>query len=261
MNGVALENFPVLLSKTGLIEGRILRRWKRFLCDVELAGGEVVTAHCTNTGTMATCWEEGDTVLLEANDNPRRKLRFTWIACRREETWVGIETGIPNKVVAEAARRNLLPGMPGLRDICTEVRYGLEGSRIDVLARDSAGREVYIEVKNATLRIEHPDGPVVCFPDAVTTRGAKHLRELQAVVEGGQRGCIAFFIHRSDARTFDVARHIDPAYGDELDRALAAGVEILPLSVGLEPKRHPDGSWDISWRLPGLLPGKHRKTD
>lgn len=245
---------PVLLVRDGLIRGRILRRYKRFLADVELDDGSVVTAHVTNTGTMATCWEAGDPVLIEPNDNPRRKLRYTWIACRRAGTWVGVETGVPNRVVAEAARRDVLPGLPGLTDVRTEIRYGREKSRIDVLASDGDGRRVYIEVKNTTLRVEAPSGPVATFPDAVTTRGAKHLRELQGVVEEGHRAAIAFFVHRGDAVAFDVARHIDAAYADEFDRAVEAGVEVLPLAVDLRVAEEESGRSTAAWSLSDLLP-------
>ena len=244
----------VLFTKRDLVEGRILKRYKRFLADVELASGEMVVAHCTNTGTMASCWKSGDTVLLEPNDSPRRKLKYTWIACERCGTWVGVETGMPNRVVAEAARRDCLPGLPGLHDVKTEVRYGNERSRIDVLAQDGAGRSVYIEVKNTTLRTESDAGPVVSFPDAVTARGLKHLRELQAMVGEGHRAAIVFFVHRDDVQCFGPAREIDPAYADELDRAAAAGVEILPLQSRIEGARRPDGTWTLSWRLDGLLP-------
>jgi len=105
-----------LIQRTGLVPGIILKRYKRFLADVETAAG-VLTAHCTNTGTMATSWEPGDLVLLEPSPKPGRKLKFTWLACRRGGTWVGVETGMPNRVVAEAARRDRLPGLPGLRDL------------------------------------------------------------------------------------------------------------------------------------------------
>ncbi len=239
-----------LLSRAGLVPGVILRRYKRFLADVELPGGEVVTAHCTNTGTMATCWEPGDLVLLEPAANPERKLRFTWIACRRDGAWVGVETGMPNRVVAEAARQDRLPGLPGLSAVRTEQKYGSERSRIDVLARDAAGTCVYIEVKNATLRV----GQGVRFPDAVTLRGAKHLRELRAMVRLGHRAAVVFFVQRGDADRFDAAREIDPAYALELDRAAAGGVAVLPMAVSLRAEPGPDGLWSMAWSLPGLLP-------
>ena len=238
------------IQKTGLVPGILLKRYKRFLADVELADGSVTTAHCTNTGTMATCWEPGDLVLLERSPNLERKLPFTWLACRRGETWIGVDTGMPNKVVAEAARQDRLPGLPGLKEVRTEVKYGDERSRIDVLALDARDRCVYIEVKNTTLRV----GDRVCFPDAVTLRGAKHLRELRAMVRLGHRAAIVFFAQRSDVAAFDAAREIDPAYAGELDRAAGDGVEILPMDASIRADPGPDGCWTITWPLPGLLP-------
>ncbi|HEX9081980.1 MAG TPA: DNA/RNA nuclease SfsA [Holophagaceae bacterium] len=240
-----------LLERTGLVEGHLIQRYKRFLADVTLTDGSVVTAHCTNTGTMRTCWEPGDRVLLEPAARPDRKLKYTWLACERgPEGWIGVDTGMPNRVVAEAVRRDALPGLPGLRDVRTEVKYGSENSRIDVLARDSAGRLVYLEVKNTTLK----SGDGAQFPDAVTERGAKHLRELQAMVREGHGAAIVFFVHRADVDWFEAAREVDPGYADELDRAAAAGVQVLPLAVRLVTRREPDGRWRLGWELPGLLP-------
>jgi sugar fermentation stimulation protein A len=244
-----LERLP-LIRKTGLVPGIILKRYKRFLADVELQGGLLVTAHCTNTGTMASCWEPGDLVLLEPSLKPERKLKYTWLACRRGGAWVGVETGMPNRVVAEAARRGLLPGLPGLDEVRTEQKYGEEHSRVDVLARDAAGRQVYIEVKNTTLRV----GAQVRFPDAVTVRGAKHLRELRAMVRLGHRAAIVFFVQRSDVSSFAAAREIDPAYARELDLAAAGGVEVLPMDGGILAEPGPGGLWSLCWSLPGLLP-------
>jgi sugar fermentation stimulation protein A len=244
----------MLIEKDGLVPGIIVKRYKRFLADVELADGTLVVAHCTNTGTMATCWEPGDLVLLEPATNPLRKLPYTWLACRRDGAWVGVDTGMPNRVVAEAARRDLLAGLPGLREVRVEQRYGEEGSRIDVLARDRDGRCVYIEVKNTTLRVA--DG--ACFPDAVTTRGAKHLRELRAMVRLGHRAAIVFFVQRDDARRFDAAREIDPGYARELDRAAADGVEVRPLAGLLRAEAGPEGRWRLGWEVPGALPWVRR---
>jgi sugar fermentation stimulation protein A len=240
-----------LLEKRGLIPGALIQRYKRFLADVQLADGTVVTTHCTNTGTMKTCWEPGDRVLLEPAAHPDRKLKYTWLACERGAgNWIGVDTGMPNRVVAEAARQDVLPGLPGLHGVRTEVKYGAENSRIDVLALDAEGRLVFIEVKNATLK----DGEWVRFPDAVTERGLKHLRELQAMVREGHRAAIVFFVHRADVSRFDAARGVDPAYAAELDRAAAAGVAILPLAVRLVTTPEPDGGWRLGWELPGLLP-------
>jgi len=243
-----------LIEKRGLVPGRILKRYKRFLADVELEDGRLVVAHCTNTGTMSTCWVAGDLALLEPAAKPERKLKYTWIACRRDGAWIGVETGIPNKVVAEAARQDALPGLPGLREVRTEVKYGDERSRIDVWALDGEGRQVYIEVKNTTLKI----GELACFPDAVTQRGLKHLRELQGMVRAGHRAAIAFFVHREDVCAFDAAREIDPGYAQELDSAIQNGVELLPIKVGIEAHEEPSGCWTLGWRLTGLLPWRKR---
>ena len=244
----------MLIRKTGLVPGTLLKRYKRFLADVELEDGRVTTAHCTNTGTMATCWEPGDKVLLEASANPLRKLPYTWLACRRGRVWLGVETGMANRVVAEAARQDKLPGLPGLHSVVTEQKYGAEGSRIDVLARDAEDRLVYIEVKNTTLK----EGDHACFPDAVSLRAAKHLRELRAMTGQGHRAALVFFVHRPDVSAFDAAREIDPAYALELERAAGAGVEILPVQAVLTARRQPSGLWSLGWDLGGLLPWRPR---
>ena len=245
----------ILVQKTNLIPGTLIQRYKRFLADVRLEDGSIVTAHTTNTGSMKTCWEPGDRVLLERAANPDRKLKFTWLAVERPGGWVGVETGMPNRVVAEAARRDALPGLAGLHSVRTEVKYGAENSRIDVVALDGAGRQVFIEVKNTTLK----DGDWALFPDAVTERGTKHLRELQAMVREGHRAAIAFFVHRADVDRFDAAREIDPAYAAELDRAAETGVAILPLPVRLVTSPGPSGLWTLGWEVPGLLPWVPRR--
>ena len=242
------------MEKRDLIQGHIIQRYKRFLADVELPDGSVITAHTTNTGSMKTCWEPGDAVLLSHHENPARKLKYTWLACKREGAWVGVETGMPNRVVADAARNDALPGLPGLVDVLTEQKYGSENSRIDVLAEDAQGRRVYIEVKNTTMKI----GIRACFPDSATERGAKHLRELRGMVEQGHRAALVFFIHREDVDAFDVAREIDPAYALELDRAAAAGVEVLPLAVKLGVGKQKNGLFTLRWELQGLLPWMRR---
>lgn len=239
-----------MFIKRNLIAGRIVRRYQRFLADVELEDGSIVTAHCTNTGTMKTCWATGDVVLLEPASNPLRKLKFTWLACKRGNTWVGVDTGIPNKVVAEAARRDQLPGCSGLHDVRTEVKYGSERSRIDVLALDQDDRRLYLEVKNTTLRIDD----LVCFPDAVTERGAKHLRELRGMVREGHRAAIVFFVNRGDVNAFDAAREIDPRYATELDQAIEEGVALLPLKVAIAVDEEKNGKWILEWSLTDLLP-------
>jgi sugar fermentation stimulation protein A len=244
-----------LIEKTGLVAGTLLLRYKRFLADVRLDDGTLVTAHSTNTGSMKTCWEPGDRVLLEPSANPDRKLKFTWLAVERPGGWVGVETGMPNRIVAEAARRDVLPGLTGLHGVRTEVKYGAENSRIDILALDGNDRQVFVEVKNATLKAD----AWALFPDSVTERGTKHLRELQAMVREGHRAAIAFFVHRMDVDRFDAAREIDSAYASELDRAAKTGVLVLPLAVRLITSMDAKGLWNLGWELPGLLPWVPRR--
>jgi len=149
-----------------------------------------------------------------------------------------------------ACARDVLPGLPGLHGVRTEVKYGAENSRIDVVALDGGDRQVFIEVKNTTLK----SGDWALFPDATTERGTKHLRELQAMVREGHRAAIAFFVHRTDVDRFDVAREIDPAYALELDRAAETGVQVLPLAVRMVTSPNASGLWSLRWELPGLLP-------
>ena len=208
----------VLLETRGLVAATVVRRYQRFFADVVLLegarAGESVTVHTTNTGAMTSCWEPGDRALVERATNPARKLPWTWIACRRGRTWVGVETGVPNRVVAEAARRSLVPGLGPLHDVRTEVPYGRERSRVDVEARDARGRRVLVEVKNVTLR----RGRLALFPDARSERAEKHLRELAAEARAGSVAVLAFFAHRAAVSAFDAPR----ATGASRARALAA---------------------------------------
>ena len=247
---MGLKDAAVLKEERGLLLARIERRYKRFLADVVLEDGRGAVAHCVNTGTMRSCWEPGDPVLLRVHADPRRKLKHTLVACDRGEAWVGVDTAAPNELAFEAARLDLLPGVPRLHELRREVRYGLENSRVDLHGLDAAGGAWFIEVKNTTLR----EGPRVSFPDAVSARGAKHLRELQAVAESGGRAVILFLVQRGDVAAFDAARAVDPVYAETLDRAVAAGVRALPLQVQLEPDAEADGSWTLRWRLRGELP-------
>jgi len=137
----------------------------------------------------------------------------------------------------------------GLHDVRTEVKYGHESSRIDVHALDGEGRQVFIEVKNATLK----EGAVCSFPDAVTSRGLKHLRELELMVQEGHRAVILFYVHRSDVSAFRAARDIDPVYAEGLAHAAAAGVEVLPLAGAPAAKPGP-GGWSLAWAPDRILP-------
>jgi sugar fermentation stimulation protein A len=217
---------------TPLIEGRLLRRYKRFLADVELAGGGVVTAHTPNTGSLAGCCTPGARVWLRDSGNPERKYRHSWELVEvRRGVLVGINTGLPPLLVQEALRRNRIAALAGYAGVQPEVKYGRENSRIDLLLSGPRRRDCYVEVKNVTLA---QDGRAY-FPDAVSARGAKHLRELARVVAGGARGVIFFCVQRADVDAVHPADHIDPDYGRALRRAIARGVEAMAWKAQVTP--------------------------
>lgn len=211
-----------------LAEGRLLRRRNRFVAEVELPSG-VVEAHCPNTGSMMGCREPGSRVWLSAAENPARKLAWTWELVESAGTLVGIHTGRSNGLVREAIEAGVLPELAGYDRIRGEVRYGVN-SRIDLLLEADGRPPCYVEVKNVTAAVE--DG-IGYFPDAVTERGAKHLREMTAVVAGGGRAALCFCVQRADVREVRPADHIDPIYGRTLREALAAGVETYALGASV----------------------------
>lgn len=206
-----------------LVEGTLVQRYKRFFADVRLADGTTVTAHCPNTGTMKTCGSPGDTVYLTHDPNPKRKLAYTWELTRRGAALVGVNTMRPNALVAEAVRAKAIAELAACRLVRTEAKYGVN-SRIDLLLEEeTGGRQVYVEVKNATML----EGDRVVFPDAVTSRGLKHLDELTAMVRAGHRAVMLFLVNRTDGRAFAPAAAIDPAYAAGLRSARRNGVEVL----------------------------------
>lgn len=203
-----------------LIEGRLLKRYKRFMADVELPGGEVVTAHTPNTGSMLQCAVPGHRVLLSQSDDPKRKLKFTLELIEVNGCWVDTNTQRANRVVEEGLRTGRIEGLAGY-EVFPESRYG--DSRIDFLLR-KGDEKVLVEVKNVTLT---DGGTTALFPDAVTLRGQKHLRELSSAVRQGYRAIILFLVQRGEATAFAPADAIDPAYGRLLREVCAAGVEPL----------------------------------
>lgn len=213
-----------------LLQGTLIRRYKRFLADVRLRNRHTVTAHCPNSGSMATCSEPGRKVYLSRSNNPSRRLRYTWEMIEMPGSLVGVNTITPNRLVKAAILAGAVPGLAEYHRIHTEVPYG-GNSRIDLLLERGEAR-CFIEVKNCTL-VE--DG-VAYFPDAVTSRGLKHLKELQAEVGRGNRAVMFFLIQRMDGRLFKPADHIDPAYGQELRKVVRRGVEIMAYDVRLDIK-------------------------
>ena len=215
-----------------LLEGRLVRRYQRFLADVETAGG-LVTAHCPNTGSMLGCKDAGMRVWLSPASNPARKLAWTWeLVETAPGVIVGVHTGRSNALVREAIEAGAVPELTGYPTLRPERKYG-EGSRIDLLLQAPGRPDCYVEVKNVTAAVE---GGVGYFPDAVTARGAKHLRELAAMVAAGHRAVLVFCVQRGDVAEVRPADHIDPAYGRALRDALAAGVEVLALGATVTPQ-------------------------
>ncbi|MDP2621371.1 MAG: DNA/RNA nuclease SfsA [Hyphomicrobiales bacterium] len=212
---------------TPLVPGTLIARYKRFLADVRLDSGEEVTAHCANPGSMLGLAVPGSRVFLSVSDNPARKLKMSWelveVDLGSGPTLVGINTAHPNALVSAAIGGGAIEPLAGYRNLRREVRYG-ENSRIDILLEDEARPACYVEIKNVHL-MRRPG--LAEFPDSVTARGAKHLSELAAMAEAGNRAVMVYLIQRGDAARFALARDIDPAYGDAFEQARAAGVEAL----------------------------------
>ena len=227
-----------------LTRGRILRRYQRFLADVELPGGEVVTAHCPNTGSMSGCWKPGAPAEISASDNPKRKLKWTLERVDMGQGWVGVNTGRTNQVMTWFLERGQVPGLDGYTGLRREPAYlapGFPKSRFDALLSGSGRRDCYVEVKNTTLYTEG----AIRFPDAVTERGRKHLLLLEHAVSEGRRGVILFAVNRPEGEVFSPARLIDPDYADTLSDVTAKGVEALAVRIRHTPK---------GVRMGGLLP-------
>lgn len=219
-----------------LVEGRLVRRYKRFLSDVELHTGEMVTAHCANPGSMLGLTTPGSRVWLSRSDNPKRKLAFSWelieVDLGRGPTLVGINTSSPNGAVASAIQNDLIPELTGYASLRREVRYG-GNSRIDILLEDEARPPCYVEIKNVHLMRE---AGLAEFPDSVTARGAKHLAALSQMAAASARAVMVYFVQRGDADAFALAEDIDPTYAAAFRAAAACGVEALALvsSLSLE---------------------------
>ncbi len=226
-----------------LIPGKLIKRYKRFLADIELEDGSMVTAHCPNSGSMRGCNRPGSPVMLSRSDNPTRKLAYTWELVQVDGHWVGLNTMLPNRLVEEAILNGTITELQGYARLRREVAYGSERSRIDLLLDGGLGR-CYVEVKNVTL----VEDDRALFPDAVTERGQKHLRELQEVVQSGHRGVLLFTVQRGDGRAVAPADAIDPAYGRLLRKAVANGVEALAYRAMVQPEEI-----RLTERLPVLL--------
>lgn len=212
------------------MHGRLIRRYKRFLADVKLDDGTEVVAHCTNSGSMKSCIEEGAEVYLTPVNDPKRKTKFTWEMIKINGDWVGIHTGHPNKLAFDAISEGSIPELSGYIHVKREVKYG--DSRFDVYAENET-EKCFIEVKNVSMKV----GKYARFPDAVTTRGQKHLKTLMQVKAEGIRAVMLYIVQRSDVEIFAPAEEIDPDYAKTLRVAIKAGVEVIVMQAEVTPEK------------------------
>lgn len=218
---------------TPLARGTLVKRYKRFLADIVLDGGETVTATCPNTGSMIGLVDPGLPVWISRSDSPTRKYPHTWemleVDLGHGPKLVGINTGHPNKIVAEAIEGGRVASLKGYGALRREVKYGVN-SRIDLLLEDAGKPPCYVEIKNVHMMRK---SGLAEFPDSVTARGVKHLAELSAMVAEGHRAVMVFLIQRADAVSLELARDIDPTYAEAFAKATAAGVEAIALTCHL----------------------------
>jgi len=212
-----------------LIHGSLIKRYKRFLADVKLDNGEIITAHCPNTGTMLSCSSPGSGVCLSTSDNPKRKYPHTLEMVQDNDTWVGVNTSRTNKLVIEAIKKGRIPEFSEPDNIRAEIKTSPK-SRLDLLIT-RGGQDTYVEIKNCSLAI---DGCAM-FPDAVTARGTKHLIELVRLKKDGFNSCIFFLVQRMDADRFTPAAHIDRVYAETIEKADKAGVIVLVYQAEVSP--------------------------
>jgi len=227
--------------------GRLIKRYKRFLADVKLDSGEEITAHCANPGSMMGLAEPGSKVWLLQNDNPKRKLKYSWelleVDLGMGPILVGINTSHPNALVAEAISSRTISELSGYPALRREVKYGVN-SRIDILLENNDLSRCYVEIKNVHLMRK---SGLAEFPDSVTSRGKKHLVELSNMVAEGHRAVMVYLVQRGDAEEFSLARDIDVAYGEAFDAATEAGVEALAYNCEITPQ-----AINVSRRIPIL---------
>jgi sugar fermentation stimulation protein A len=221
-------------NKPPLLLGTFVRRYKRFFADLVDQQGDTITVHCPNTGSMENCVVEGSSCWYSLSDNPKRKLAGTLeIVTTSHGQLAGVNTSRPNYLVREAIEAGWVPELRGYEKIRSEVRYGKEKSRIDLLLEDPVLGRCYVEVKNVTL--DKGNG-LAEFPDSVTSRGTRHLRELMTMVAQGHRAVLFFCVQLTGAERAEIATNIDPVYAETMAQAVAAGVQVIAWRAALSPE-------------------------
>lgn len=217
-----------------LIPGTLIKRYKRFLADIQLENGEIVTAHCANSGSMMGLKDPGSPVWLSPQPNPKTKLDFKWELVEVDQSLVGINTSRPNRIVEEGILDGTITELEGYQNLRREMKYG-QNSRIDIFLSGSTSgeRDCYVEVKSVTLSRR---AGIAEFPDSVTARGTKHLAELSQMVADGHRAMMIYLLQREDCQEFQIAADIDPVYASALDDALYSGVEAACYGCNLTRK-------------------------
>lgn len=214
-----------------LIKAKILKRYKRFLADIELENGEEITAHVPNTGSMQTCYEKNWKVMLSQNDNPKRKLKYTLELTHNGNTYININTSMTNHLVFEALQNEVIKEVTGYATIQKEKT--IFESRIDFfLSSHPILADAYMEVKNVTLLGRNDQA---LFPDSVSTRGQKHLKDLIKIKQSNLRAVMLYVVNRMDVNSFNVAKDIDPEYARLLNMAIKEGVEVLAYQTQITP--------------------------
>ncbi len=204
-----------------LISGKLIKRYKRFLADIVLENGQEITAHVPNSGAMTSCIEPNCPVWVSFHDNPKRKLKYTLELTKMGDILICTNTGVANKIAIEAIENGTIKELQGYSSLKPEQKYGVN-SRIDILL-ENENQKCYVEVKSVSLKIDDS----LAFPDAVTTRGKKHLDELVSMVEEGHRAVMLYVIQRTDNLPFRIASEIDKKYYETLKESIKKGVEVL----------------------------------
>lgn len=217
-----------MIFQTPLRKATLVKRYKRFLADVILEDGSETTIYCANTGAMTGCGEAGDRIFYSVSDNTKRKYQYTWeFTLTKAKHLICVNTAKANNLVAQAIKQNDIPELTGYQTSQAEVKYGSENSRIDFLLKDENKSDCYVEVKSCTLLDERVDVGDGYFPDAVTTRGQKHLRELIEMKQQGHRSVLLFAVLHSGIKNVRVADFIDKKYAVLFEQAKSEGVEVI----------------------------------